>query len=246
MKKKVLGLAAAALIASSVTAYANGITFSDIEYSFAKKDIQALSDRGIINGYDNGTFQPKNNITREEAAAIINRLIEQLDKQRAEDIAKLEAAIDAVDKEVVYVPTPTPAPSPVEVGDPTAFVVMEDLSFYAGVGGEGIDGWNVGFNIEHEKLPYNKIKSIKVQLTGDGGTVLATRTATGSQVAKLAADDETYGGTDGQLSAVFIARAASASNDYWNSSSYDLTAPTGATVTIVDTSGKIYKVSRTL
>lgn len=50
------------------------ITFADL-YSvpWAEDAIYYLADRGIINGYSNGQFGPKDNITREQAASILVR-----------------------------------------------------------------------------------------------------------------------------------------------------------------------------
>ncbi|AGB18687.1 S-layer homology domain-containing protein [Thermoanaerobacterium thermosaccharolyticum] len=54
--------------------YADSL-FVDIGNSFAKNDIIALSNRGIISGYDTYHFMPKNYATRAEATAILYRLI---------------------------------------------------------------------------------------------------------------------------------------------------------------------------
>ncbi|MBP2072823.1 S-layer homology domain-containing protein [Thermoanaerobacterium butyriciformans] len=54
--------------------YVNSL-FVDIGNSFAKNDIMALSNRGIISGYDTYHFMPKNYATRAEATAILYRLI---------------------------------------------------------------------------------------------------------------------------------------------------------------------------
>jgi lysophospholipase L1-like esterase/pectin methylesterase-like acyl-CoA thioesterase/chitodextrinase len=53
----------------------NASSFKDIEDSWAKDAILALSSNGIINGYGDGTFQPGANITRAEMIAIISRII---------------------------------------------------------------------------------------------------------------------------------------------------------------------------
>lgn len=47
--------------------------FRDLESLYAK-DIKNLLDLGIISGYPDGTFRPKNNITRAEIAALITRI----------------------------------------------------------------------------------------------------------------------------------------------------------------------------
>ena len=50
------------------------IEFSDVDNHFAKKEIEYLAEKGIINGYteeDNLSFKPNQNITREEFIKII-------------------------------------------------------------------------------------------------------------------------------------------------------------------------------
>ncbi len=45
--------------------------FSDIQNHWARLFIEALTQRGIVNGFPNGTFRPNNSMTRAEFAAII-------------------------------------------------------------------------------------------------------------------------------------------------------------------------------
>lgn len=54
-----------------------GIYFSDRDKvaNYAASYIDVLADMKIIKGYDDDTFKPKNHITREEAAAIVDRYI---------------------------------------------------------------------------------------------------------------------------------------------------------------------------
>ncbi|SNX55102.1 S-layer homology domain-containing protein [Thermoanaerobacterium sp. RBIITD] len=49
--------------------------FTDISNSYAKNDIIALSNMGILSGYDNYHFMPYNNATRVEATAILYRVL---------------------------------------------------------------------------------------------------------------------------------------------------------------------------
>ncbi|WP_222429870.1 cadherin-like beta sandwich domain-containing protein [Paenibacillus cremeus] len=50
--------------------------FSDVDGRFwANEAIKALASRGIINGYEDGTFQPDKTITRAEIIAIISRVV---------------------------------------------------------------------------------------------------------------------------------------------------------------------------
>ena len=55
-------------------------TLTDIDTvsDYATDSVKLLNGMGIINGYDDGSFMPKNTLTRAEAATIISRLIENL------------------------------------------------------------------------------------------------------------------------------------------------------------------------
>ena len=48
--------------------------FAEIS-SYAQDAVSALSQKGVISGYADGSFRPKNKITRAEAAVMIYRLI---------------------------------------------------------------------------------------------------------------------------------------------------------------------------
>lgn len=54
------------------------IKLTDIETSWAKKDIEYLVDLGIVTGYEDNTFKPKQPITREEMAAMLARVLRYL------------------------------------------------------------------------------------------------------------------------------------------------------------------------
>ncbi len=47
--------------------------FSDIENHWAKSEIESWIEKGLIEGYSDGTFRPDNNITRAEFMTLINR-----------------------------------------------------------------------------------------------------------------------------------------------------------------------------
>lgn len=53
------------------------VNFTDAEKisDYAKNAIAALSSKGVISGYPNGTIRPKNNMTRAEAAVVIYNLL---------------------------------------------------------------------------------------------------------------------------------------------------------------------------
>jgi len=55
------------------------LIFTDILDSVYKYDIQKFCKTGIIQGYPDGTFKPKNNITRAEASVIIVQLLSNRD-----------------------------------------------------------------------------------------------------------------------------------------------------------------------
>lgn len=66
MLKKIIGLCLAVMML-----YTNCYAFSDINNSEMAQVIDELSDFGIVNGYDDNTFRPNNEITRAEFAKII-------------------------------------------------------------------------------------------------------------------------------------------------------------------------------
>lgn len=78
MKRKMAMALAAVLVAGSLPVTASAATFTDInEVSWASSTIQAVSDKGLINGYEDGTFRAKNNVTYSEAMVMIYNLMGQ-------------------------------------------------------------------------------------------------------------------------------------------------------------------------
>ena len=136
-------------------------------------------------------------------------------------------------------PTGIPA-SPNLVANPESFVQTQDFGYWDA--GAGSPAYNVGFKLDLAKLPYDMLKEIKVSLVDENGNKIASRTATGPQITKLQADDVTYGGQDGQLSAAFLKRDDNATNDWWTSTAYDFSIPTAAVIEITDKDNKVYKV----
>lgn len=49
--------------------------FSDVSKHWASEYINRATERGWINGYEDGTFRPDQNITRAEATALVNRVL---------------------------------------------------------------------------------------------------------------------------------------------------------------------------
>ncbi len=85
--KKILAMAAVAALAAGASAYAAN-PFSDVSTSdWAYQAISDLSDRGLVDGYPDGTFKGQQNITRYEVAQIVARLMAKEDQMNAENRA---------------------------------------------------------------------------------------------------------------------------------------------------------------
>ena len=61
--------------------------FSDIDGHWAENEIGNAYSRGILNGYEDGSFKPENNITRAEIMAIINRLQGRTSNENLKEIS---------------------------------------------------------------------------------------------------------------------------------------------------------------
>ena len=87
----------AVLLSSSMSAYA----VSDISNHWAKDNIQKFIDAGIINGYQDDTFRPDNNMTRAEFATILSKLLDDPNvptEHRYTDVPENAWYFDAVQK----------------------------------------------------------------------------------------------------------------------------------------------------
>lgn len=51
--------------------------FSDVDGHWAEADILDLIEKGLMSGYEDGTFKPNKPVTRAEMASVINRLIKR-------------------------------------------------------------------------------------------------------------------------------------------------------------------------
>ena len=67
----------ATIIARFAKLDVNTKTFSDITGHWAQKSIELAAGNGWINGYEDGTFRPNNNIIRAETFAMINRVLDR-------------------------------------------------------------------------------------------------------------------------------------------------------------------------
>jgi uncharacterized repeat protein (TIGR02543 family) len=63
------------------------ITFTDIANHWAESEIRAAANRGWVNGYEDNSFRPNQNITRSEAMALINRVLERLPESEQDLLA---------------------------------------------------------------------------------------------------------------------------------------------------------------
>ena len=66
-----LGITVNAVVPLAISAPATAADFSDVDNHWARPFIEALADRKIISGYENGTFKPDQAVTRAEFAALV-------------------------------------------------------------------------------------------------------------------------------------------------------------------------------
>lgn len=64
-------------IAKEVNARLKGVLFTDVAGHYAENHIMGLSSRGVITGYEDGTFKPDVSITRAEFASMIVNSLEK-------------------------------------------------------------------------------------------------------------------------------------------------------------------------
>jgi hypothetical protein len=77
-KKKLLSVIIALMFMLTIAAVAvpqaeAAVTLTDINGHWAQTQIQNMVDKGVINGYPDGSFKPENSITRAEFMVMINR-----------------------------------------------------------------------------------------------------------------------------------------------------------------------------
>lgn len=66
------------------TAKRTGTTFTDIDGHWAQGEINAAANNGWILGYEDGTFRPNQSITRAEAMALVNRVLQRIPETAAD------------------------------------------------------------------------------------------------------------------------------------------------------------------
>ena len=88
--KKILAIVAVAALTAGVSAYAAN-PFSDVSPDdWAYQAVSDLSDQGVVEGYQDGTFKGERNMTRYELAQVIARLMAREDQLNAEQKATLD------------------------------------------------------------------------------------------------------------------------------------------------------------
>ena len=75
-----------AAIAARFDAHGNttGVSFSDIYQHWAYKEISIAANNGWILGYEDGTFKPNQHITRAEAMALVNRVLQRIPEHKSD------------------------------------------------------------------------------------------------------------------------------------------------------------------
>lgn len=87
MKKRILPMVMAiACLCTASTAFA-AYKFNDIsgeQYGWCAPQIEAMSDAGYINGYEDGTYRPDNEVTKLECISLFARVMGSADKNNAD------------------------------------------------------------------------------------------------------------------------------------------------------------------
>ena len=129
MKKAVAGLLAAVMLLSSALAV-DTVSFSDEDQITYRDAVLSLCQVGIINGKDDGTFDPKGSVTRAEAAKMIATYVNGA------------PIVWSSDPAFIGTPGYPEAPTFNDIGV-LSTVLLLDLS----------TGWETGVSIRREKLP---------------------------------------------------------------------------------------------
>ncbi len=79
-KEKEIAKGVADAIAEGYKLQEVSYVFSDISNHWAREDIEKMAQLGIVNGYADGTFKPGAPLSRAEAAVMLSRLYELLNK----------------------------------------------------------------------------------------------------------------------------------------------------------------------
>ena len=144
MKKIILAFSAGIMIASIPTVFALTKNFPDVPpdqwYSEA---VISLSEKEVVEGYNDGTFKPTENVTRAELVTMLDRLIEQ-ERQMDESCGHLiefEKHIWFNDLNDTFLETFHPETSPVDnLANPYGYGCLTHGFYFIFMPGENIHG----------------------------------------------------------------------------------------------------------
>ena len=84
-----------------LTMTANAAVFSDISNHWARSYIERVEKKGLVSGYEDGTFKPDNNVTVLESLVMMSRLYKIDDDIREEIIEKYKPSLKSM-KNILY------------------------------------------------------------------------------------------------------------------------------------------------
>jgi hypothetical protein len=95
MKSKILNkiMLLTVVISLLFTMTANAAAFTDISTHWAKSYIERVAAKGIVSGYNDGTFKPDNNVTVLEALVMISRLYDIDDDLKEKIVEEYEPSL---------------------------------------------------------------------------------------------------------------------------------------------------------
>lgn len=94
MKKLMSAIIAFAISASALVSVFAADTFKDVNsksYEWAYSYVEDMAERGLIKGYEDGTFRPANSVSRMDAFALFSRLIGSNSEVNADLLAQAKA-----------------------------------------------------------------------------------------------------------------------------------------------------------
>ena len=83
MKTRLSSLVIALCLVLSMAVTAFAAPLMDIENHWAKEQIKTWEEKGLVKGYEDGTFRPDNNVSRAEFMALVNRAFNYQEKARS-------------------------------------------------------------------------------------------------------------------------------------------------------------------
>ena len=89
------------VLALLLTMTANAAVFSDISNHWARSYIERVEKKGLVSGYEDGTFKPDNNVTVLESLVMMSRLYKIDDDIREEIIEKYKPSLKSM-KNILY------------------------------------------------------------------------------------------------------------------------------------------------